>query len=114
MKSGCISTSLYPLGFRYVLDLTHLKPDYPIATMNETLAKLVSDEIAGTVLARYYSPAGWAGTCEYHSETFDFNREMRQIRLRVDGAAGGRAGRTCRGIYARTPRFPGATRLLYP
>lgn len=73
-----------PLGFRYVLDLTHLKPDYPIATMNETLAGLVSDEIAGTVLARYYSQPVGQALARYHSETFDFNREMRQIRLRVD------------------------------
>jgi len=34
-----------PLGFRYVLDLTGLRPDYEIARMNETVASMLGREL---------------------------------------------------------------------
>jgi hypothetical protein len=71
-----------PLGFRYILDLLGIHRDYEIATMNETLAGIVSAEIGDLVLARYYPDYDDSQT-EPESE-FDFNREMREIRLTVD------------------------------
>ena len=74
-----------PLGFLYLLDLTGLSRNYEIATMNETLASMVSKEIGSIVFEKYYS--------EYENGTnqnqtpeseFDFNQEMREIRKAVD------------------------------
>jgi hypothetical protein len=70
-----------PLGFRYVLDATGVSRDYEIATMNETVVGIASDEIGAMVYNRYYGgDDGGAG--EEGSE--DFNREMREIRRTVD------------------------------
>ncbi|MHB1354662.1 MAG: hypothetical protein ACYCZF_01655 [Anaerolineae bacterium] len=74
-----------PLGFRYVLDVLRIKPDYDIITMNETLAGIVSDEVAEGILARYYpAPSALAVANNYRDEPFDFYLEMRQVRLQVD------------------------------
>jgi hypothetical protein len=74
--------ALKPLGFRYVLDLTGLDRNYEIATMNETLAGIVSGEIGALVLEKYY-PNYDAGAPPAE-DGFDFNAEIRQIRLAVD------------------------------
>ena len=74
-----------PLGFRYLLDLTGISRNYEIATMNETVAGMVSKEIGSIIFEKYYSehkndtPEGQAAESE-----FDFNREMREIRRAVD------------------------------
>lgn len=76
-----------PLGFMYLLDSIRVAPNYEIATMNETVAGMVSDEIAEMVLDTYYRPRQAMPTPPPEtrpSTGFDFNREMRQIRLRVD------------------------------
>jgi hypothetical protein len=74
-----------PLGFRYLLDLTGICRNYEIATMNETLAGMVSQEIGSIIYESHYArsqtdnakpPATGAG--------FDFNQEMREIRRAVD------------------------------
>ncbi len=70
-----------PLGFLYILDLTGVSRNYDIATMNETLAGIVSKEIGAIVRQKYYP--------EYEDNTqpesgFDFNQEMREIRRTVD------------------------------
>ncbi|MDP2730349.1 MAG: hypothetical protein Q8O55_07695 [Dehalococcoidales bacterium] len=72
-----------PLGFRYLLDLAGVSRNYEIATMNETLAGMVSKELGSLVYEKYYS--------EYENDThqtpepdFDFNLEMREIRKKVD------------------------------
>ncbi|HEY78868.1 MAG TPA: hypothetical protein G4O09_07130 [Dehalococcoidia bacterium] len=70
-----------PLGFRYVLDATGVSRDYEIATMNETVAGMVSDEIGAMVYDRYYGGNG-DGAGDEESEEFD--REMREIRRTVD------------------------------
>ncbi len=70
-----------PLGFRYTLDLSGIYRDYEIATMNETLAGIVSAEIGDLVLAKYYPEYA---TPPPPTDGFDFNREMRQIRIAVD------------------------------
>jgi hypothetical protein len=70
-----------PLGFRYMLDATGLYRDYEIATMNETVAGMVSEEVGALVYARYYAAAG-GGVGQEEDE--EFNREMREIRRAVD------------------------------
>ncbi len=74
-----------PLGFLYLLDLTGVSRDYEIATMNETLASMVSKEIGSMVYEKYYSgyENGAAQNQALHSG-FDFNHEMREIRKAVD------------------------------
>lgn len=74
-----------PLGFRYVLDLTGIRQDYDIATMNETVASMVSKEIGGIIYKQYYAP-GQADDAEPAAAEsgFDFNKEMREIRQAVD------------------------------
>lgn len=68
-----------PLGFRYVLDLLGVARNYEIATINETVASMVSEEISAIVCDRYYP-----GQKEPEEDTSDFDREMREIRLAVD------------------------------
>jgi len=74
-----------PLGFRYLLDVTGIARNYEIATMNETVASMVSKEIGSIVAERYYArdENGVPQEQAAHSE-FDFNREMRGIRKAVD------------------------------
>lgn len=68
-----------PLGFRYVLDLLGLARDYEIATINETVAGMVSDEISDLILGRYYPEHQ-----QSEKQPSDFDLEMRDIRLTVD------------------------------
>jgi hypothetical protein len=75
--------ALKPLGFRYILDLLGISRDYEIATMNETLAGIVSAEIGALVLAKYY-PEYANSPPPPSDDGFDFNREMREIRIAVD------------------------------
>ena len=72
-----------PLGFLYLLDLTGVSRSYDIATINETLAGMVSKEIGSIVREKYYPEYGNDGNQTTESE-FDFNREMREIRKTVD------------------------------
>ncbi len=74
-----------PLGFLYLLDLAGMSPNYEIATMNETLASMVSKEVGSIVYDNYYSEYGNGAHQEQAAESeFDFNREMREIRRAVD------------------------------
>ncbi|UCC17056.1 MAG: YIP1 family protein [Dehalococcoidales bacterium] len=68
-----------PLGFRYVLDLLGLSRDYEIATINETVAGIISDEISTMILDQYYPEHK-----EPEKQPSDFDLEMREIRLKVD------------------------------
>ena len=72
-----------PLGFLYLLDLAGVSRNYEIATMNETLASMVSKEISSIVYEKYYPEYGNNGNQTAEPE-FDFNREMREIRKTVD------------------------------
>ncbi len=72
-----------PLGFRYVLDSIGLSRNYEIATMNETLAGMVSEEIGSMVYKKYYSQYE-DGDGQESESGFDFNQEMREIRKTVD------------------------------
>jgi len=77
-----------PLGFRYVLDLTGISPNYDIATMNESLAGMVGKEIGAMVYRKYY--AGFESeTTPKAGNSFDFNLAMREIRKTVDGYLAG-------------------------
>jgi hypothetical protein len=74
-----------PLGFLYLLDLTGLSRNYEIATMNETVAGMVSKEIGAILYQRYYSQYESGDSQPPKTEPeFDFNREMRDIRMAVD------------------------------
>jgi hypothetical protein len=79
---------LRPLGWHY-LDTPQLR------TINETVASIFGEEISQKVLARYYPDLvprhvkkrrniGWQPPPQ-DPAAFDFNREMRETRLRVDG-----------------------------
>jgi predicted nucleic acid-binding Zn-ribbon protein len=74
-----------PLGFLYLLDLTGVSRNYEIATINETLASMVSKEIGAIVSQKYYP--GYENSAQQQQAAepeFDFNREMREIRRAVD------------------------------
>ncbi|MBA7653206.1 hypothetical protein ES703_61050 [subsurface metagenome] len=74
-----------PLGFLYVLDIIGVSRNYEIATMNETLASMVSKEIGSIVNEKYYSQHENNGSqIQETGSGFDFNREMRNIRRAVD------------------------------
>ncbi len=74
-----------PLGFLYLLDLTGLSRNYEIATINETLASMVSKEIGSMVYGKYYSEyENGANQNQAPESAFDFYREMREIRKTVD------------------------------
>ena len=73
-----------PLGFRYLLDLTGLARNYEIATINETVASMVSKEIGSMVLGKYYPEHEGTNQHRTPEPGFDFNREMREIRRAVD------------------------------
>jgi hypothetical protein len=82
-----------PLGFRYVLDVAGLRPDYEIARMNETVAGMMGRELSRRVLETYHpdtlEPQPAPSTPERDGSPF--NRTMRETRLRVDELlAGGR------------------------
>jgi len=72
-----------PLGFLYLLDLIGVRRDYDIATMNETLAGMVSKEIGAMICEQYY-PQHKNETNQVSDSGFDFNLEMRNIRKMVD------------------------------
>ena len=72
-----------PLGFRYLLDLTGVSRNYEIATMNETLASMVSKEIGSIIYEEYYSWYENGAPPEQDADS-EFNREMREIRRAVD------------------------------
>jgi len=74
-----------PLGFLYLLDLAGVSQNYEIATMNETLASMVSKEIGSITYKKYYSRRENSATQnQTAAPEFDFNREMREIRRAVD------------------------------
>jgi hypothetical protein len=80
-----------PAGFLYALNLLGIYDDSDISTINETIAGIVSDEIASMVYQDYY--ASYYEEDSYYEETttadsddsgFDFYEEMRNIRITVD------------------------------
>ena len=74
-----------PLGFLYLLDIIGVSRNYEIATMNETLASMVSKEIGSIVHEKYYpQPENNGSQTQATTSGFDFNREMRNIRRAVD------------------------------
>jgi hypothetical protein len=79
-----------PLGFGYVLELLGLPVNPSIVTINETVASMAGKEIGDMVYNKYYAPYQNSGnnitatSDEVPATTFDFNEEMRQIRLAVD------------------------------
>ena len=74
-----------PLGFRYALDVLGIARNYEVATINETVAGIVSKEIGDIIYEKYYREQEENVTEEYGEESeLNFNREMREIRTVVD------------------------------
>ncbi len=73
-----------PLGFLYVLDRIGIRPDYDIATMNETVVNIVAKEIGAAVYEKYYPGASTIAPPPEPEIGFNFNRVMRETRLAVD------------------------------
>ena len=73
-----------PLGFRYILDQTGIRPDYEIATINETVADMVSKEIGAIMYEQYLPESTDNAPPETNESGFDFNKVMREIRQTVD------------------------------
>jgi len=74
-----------PLGFLYLLNLAGVSRNYEIATMNETLAGMVSKEIGEIVYDKYYAQNEDIESQEQRDKSdFDFNLEMRELRRSVD------------------------------
>ncbi len=73
-----------PLGFRYAMDMLGVKRNYEIATMNETVASMVSKEIGSMVVESYYPDLESTNGEQSKKSGFDFNHEMREIRRAVD------------------------------
>jgi hypothetical protein len=73
-----------PLGFRYVLDQAGIRRDYDIATMNETVVDIVSNEIGATVYEKYVPGAAENSPAPEPASGFNFNRVMRETRTNVD------------------------------
>jgi len=76
-----------PLGFRYILDLLGIRPDADIAAMNETLADMVSKELASVLLCHYYSQCD-ASKPQPPLDAFNFDQEMKNARKTVDAYLG--------------------------
>jgi len=72
-----------PLGFLYLLDSIGIRRDPDVATMNETLAGMVSQEISSEIYARYYQSQEEVKVARNTLE-FDFDAEMRETRKTVD------------------------------
>lgn len=71
-----------PLGFRYLLDVTGISTDYEIATMNETVAGIVSSELADEIYRTYYAGVeNGSGEADHAA----YYKAMRETRLAVDG-----------------------------
>lgn len=74
-----------PLGFWYLLDVTGISRNYEIATINETVAGMISKEIGAIVYEQYYAEGESKETPpRIAASGFDFNLEMRNIRRAVD------------------------------
>jgi hypothetical protein len=81
-----------PLGFRYLLDLAGISPSRDVVSLNETLADIVGREIGDLVYERHYGPLPESGggpqDAPGPSPAFDYDAEMRTIRLQVDTLLG--------------------------
>jgi hypothetical protein len=73
-----------PLGWLYALDSVGWRPDYDIITMNETVAGIVSREIADKVYQKYYADYEEESEPPPENKDFDFKGQMRRIRIAVD------------------------------
>ena len=74
-----------PVGFLYAFNLLGIYEDNDISTINETIAGIVSDEIASIVYQNYYADYFEEYIYVYsESSGFDFYEEMRNIRIAVD------------------------------
>lgn len=81
----------HPLGLMYLLNLTGIARNDDIATINETVAGIVSKEIGAQVYKIHYAPQeekAQPAPAPRPPGNFDFNREMRELRKTVDSLLG--------------------------
>jgi hypothetical protein len=81
-----------PLGFVKLLDTLGIRQDYDVSTMNETIADIIGREIGAMVYEKYYASPSAAKSPpppDTGGSSFDFNKEMREIRLAVDNYLAG-------------------------
>ena len=80
-----------PLGFYYAMHIAGIAVNYEIAVINETAVGIASDEIGAVLYQNYYAP--YMEETEENNQpeneqdeepSFDFYKEMREIRLAVD------------------------------
>jgi len=72
-----------PLGLRYILDGLGINKNYDAVTINETVAGIVSQEIAAIIIQDYY-PTTSSVQATPTATAFDFNVAMQNIRRQVD------------------------------
>jgi len=73
-----------PLGFLYLLDATGISRNYEAATIDETVADMVGQEISTMVYKKYY-PELESNDAQTANPKLDlFNQQMREIRKMVD------------------------------
>jgi hypothetical protein len=75
--------AFHPLGFRYILDGLGIHKDYDAVAINETVADIVGQEIAGIIVNTYY-PRQSVLTASSSRSDFDYNQFMRDLRRQVD------------------------------
>ncbi len=102
-----------PLGFRYILDRAGIRPDYDIATMNETVVSMVAKEIGAEVYAKYAAGNATDNATVPPASGIRFQQ----------GDAGDQAGRRPvprggrdrpgRAVHGAAAPVPGRQRLLY-
>lgn len=73
----------HPLGFAYALDSLGWRTNPDIATMNETVAGIVSKEIGEKVYSKYYAPVAGEPPSPPEDPS-EFALLMREIRINVD------------------------------
>jgi hypothetical protein len=74
-----------PQGFRYALHVAGLYNNHDVATIAETTASIMGQEIGELVYKRYYASSFAVTPVSPPQEpTFNFNVEMRRIRMQVD------------------------------
>jgi hypothetical protein len=74
-----------PLGFRYILDQIGIHQNADIATINETVADIIGQEIGDMIYQKLVPQSATPSPPTPANETgFDFNKAMRAIRQAVD------------------------------
>ena len=93
-NSSSLDSILSKVAHEWVHHYMYFRPlgqgywsDYDMLTINETVADIIGDEVSELVYERYYKsdkPDVITPSANDTSPSFDFAREMREIRIKVD------------------------------